>query len=83
MCQHSEGSITRTDGTARIVLGHDCRYVDARNALIPEAERRASAIIRAARPLDGDPTKLMGWTAAFMQAMNELAIERGIVKSTT
>ena len=64
---HTEGGQTR-DGLA--VDLHDCDYVDARNALIPAAEREALA----ASPLP------MVQARVFMQAMSRLAREQGLAR---
>lgn len=49
-CQCSEGFIVALDGIGRKIgerrtgiKAHDCEYIAARNALIPEAERFAAA----------------------------------------
>lgn len=66
-CGHTEGGTNR-DGL--VVDLHDCDYVEARNALIPEAEREALA----ASPLP------MVQARVFMQAMSRLAREQGLAR---
>jgi len=56
-CTHDEGKF------------HDCRYVDARNALIPAAEQVARTAM-AAMPAGPDTDVTYG--AAFLRAMNFL-----------
>lgn len=61
-CKHEDG------------IAHACKYVNARNRLIPEAERLAHQ--RAAAAND---TRPMSWTREFFAAMDELAVARGLV----
>ena len=42
-CTHSEA---RLDGKRAAPPAHDCAYVDARNRLIPQAEREAARQLR-------------------------------------
>src|SRR5262249_40968942 len=70
-CKHEERH-TRADGA--VVDRHDCDYVLARNALIPEAERMASAVT----PPNDRP---MLWAREFMLAMDRLARQRGLVRT--
>ena len=67
-CQCLEGMALDRDGARRPVSGHDCGYVAARNALIPEA-----ALIARRKTLGQSEFQ---WTAAFSAAMDELARER-------
>jgi hypothetical protein len=50
--------------------GHDCDYIARRNALIPQAEKIASAKVATAR---GDGKGTAAWTRAFSIAMDELS----------
>lgn len=70
VCSCSEGLIL-DDAGSRLVPGHDCGYVRARNACIPEAERRANAEV--------DVSLMGAWSAAFMRHMDAAARERGVV----
>lgn len=47
---------------------HDCEYIRARDALIPEAEFHALQLVGSMRSL--------AWTAAFMMKMDQLVLER-------
>lgn len=62
-CNHTDGG------------RHDCRYVDERNDLIPDAERLANG--RADR-------NTVAWSREFFKAMDELWREKhnGIVRLT-
>ena len=77
-CTHPEGKIedllTRQ---SRPVDGHDCDYVDARTALIPTAERIADEQVRPANGMNY--RKTWDWVRAFFAAMDQLAVERGLV----
>ncbi len=62
------------NGTRDIISPHDCDYVDARNKLQAEAEKRANATC--------DSSGLTAkWTREFHRAMNQLAYETGLTKS--
>lgn len=60
---------THTDGPQ-----HDCRYVDARNALIPSAERFALEACR----MRGIPENGPGFSRTFSLRMEALAVDAGI-----
>jgi hypothetical protein len=66
-CTCAEAHVShRRLGAARL---HNCRYIRARNALIPLAEQRASV-----RAPQGGPE----WTAAYLMAMEHLVEEARI-----
>lgn len=71
-CTHPEGR--REDGTPLPNDRHDCAYVDARNALIPQAERLAAEAV-------GDAGPGGAWSREFHAAMNRLAVEHGLVRA--
>jgi hypothetical protein len=60
-CRHTDGP------------EHDCSYVDARNALIPAAERHANKFV----PISSDSEFAARWTLAFMTEMDRLWRTRG------
>lgn len=75
-CNHDERYITdRVPEECRKIEGHDCAYVDARNALIREAEQIASQ-----KHDQYDSVSWKSWVAEFHTAMNRLAYERGLTK---
>jgi hypothetical protein len=53
--------------------GHDCEYVRARNALIPQAERIAGAKVMVLPASEDDGASTAEWTRAFSIAMDELS----------
>lgn len=58
-CNHTEGP------------GHDCAYVDARNALIPAAERLTDQAVGPLAP-DATPFDVARWGATFLKTMDKL-----------
>lgn len=82
-CNHEEGYIKDDHGVrVRRVPGHDCAYVNARNALIPEAERVANRDALMEVPEgDASPRYKSVWDRKFHAAMNNLAQQRGLVAS--
>lgn len=89
-CKHREGIIyrsvrhtTESGETVEVVetvpvKGHCCRYVDARNALIPEAYKLASAEV-AKLGLESAAEK-NAHARSFLKYMDALAKERGLVQ---
>lgn len=73
-CKHSERYLVDARGyrTGIEVNAHDCDYVDARNALIPAAERAATET--------GAARTSHEWSRQFVAAMDRLARECGLVK---
>ncbi len=73
-CECSEGFILvptlkpRELIRRRVSGRHDCDYIRARDALIPEAEFHALGQLGS--------TRSPAWTAAFMVKMDQLALER-------
>lgn len=57
-----------------VPVQHDCEYVAARSALVPEAERITNLIV--GDGLNGDGYR---WTATFNAAMDELVRQRGLL----
>lgn len=91
VCKHSEGFIERKDTDTRKVVripveGHDCAYVDARNALIPAAERKAEELALQelrARGMSGgmqNPSYGRVFTQHFMAEMNARCRKAGLIK---
>ena len=73
-CNHQEGHIVREDGSRVAVAGHDCDYVDARNALIPQAEKMADAATRTElKDPPPDLRRTQTWSRQFLKAMDTLA----------
>jgi hypothetical protein len=64
-CNHTEGP------------GHNCAYVDARNALIPEAEAEADLFERVRSPGRPSMADDARWGGAFLRAMERLSRRKG------
>ena len=78
-CTHPEGR--DQDGLPLKHDDHDCDYVDARNALIPKAERIASQEAVRLVPEGSVGLELRrdaAWNRAFHAAMDALAAENGL-----
>ena len=85
-CKHTEGLIEEMGKPSyRLPCDvHDCAYVDARNALIPEAEKIADQMLRdlnAGRSLalqltPGSVAYKSEWSRRFMAAMDFLWASR-------
>lgn len=67
MCSHTDGR------------GHDCAYVEARNKLIPIAEREADELVRSRLGLGGEARSAF-WSRCFHDAMARLVVERGVTR---
>jgi len=84
VCEHPEGYIEYSDDDGltkrRSTPGHDCEYVEARNALIPAAERLAAERVKPfLRPEDRIQPNASGhWTRYFLAAVNELMGRREV-----
>ena len=81
---HSVKGEQKTDRWPKC-LPHDCLYTDARNALIPRAERLADKATSAfystqdpdSRPIN--PRDTFRWSREFHEAMKVLAVEDGLM----
>ena len=69
-CACAEGILSLPDGSQRRLPGrHDCAYIKARNALIPEAVTAANL---GTKPKEDR----VAWSVRFCAAMDQLVKER-------
>ena len=85
-CDHTEGLVQMPGlPTTRLPVDkHDCAYVNARNALIPEAEKIADDYVKAHNASvsvafqwkEGDTVYKNEWSRRFISAMDQLWASR-------
>lgn len=80
-CRHSEGEHRDPESGHRTRIlsryQHDCAYVNHVNSLIPQAEREAYQVARAAHPGTGKIPRA-AFTRAFCEVMNRLCVDHGL-----